>query len=176
MLIALAAGWFAWQRGALGGGTRPRSVLLISVDTLRADRVGSYGYAAASTPIIDALAARGLRFAQATTVVPLTLPAHTSLLTGTFPTFHGVRDNGGFYVDESMTTLTESLKAAPDDPRLIEIDGDLARRRGEAGAAVQAYQRVAALAPRDALIRVKLGELFRDVGRPEDAVRLLREA
>src|SRR5262245_48196499 len=69
------------------------NVLLITIDTLRADRVGSYGYAAAQTPAIDALAARGLRFMHATTVAPLTLPAHSSLMTGTFPGFHGVRDN-----------------------------------------------------------------------------------
>jgi arylsulfatase A-like enzyme/Tfp pilus assembly protein PilF len=110
VVLALAAGWVAWQRGAFGGGSAQPSVLLISVDTLRADRVGSYGYRDAATPVIDRLAARGLRFAQATTVVPLTLPAHTSLLTGTFPTFHGVRDNGGFYADDSLTTLAETLK------------------------------------------------------------------
>jgi choline-sulfatase len=111
-VIALAAGVWAWQAGVLGQAARPRSVLLISVDTLRADRLGSYGYAAAATPVLDALAARGLRFTQATTTVPLTLPAHTSLMTGTFPTFSGVRDNGGFYVDDSLTTLAETLKGA----------------------------------------------------------------
>src|SRR5213078_2625029 len=60
---------------------------------------------------IDALAARGLRFTHAATVAPLTLPAHTSLLTGTFPTFHGVRDNGQFYVGDEQTTLAEVFKA-----------------------------------------------------------------
>lgn len=108
-VLALAA-VFVWQRGLPGGSSRPRSVLLISVDTLRADHLGSYGYRAAATPVMDALAARGLRFTQATTTVPLTLPAHTSLLTGTFPTYHGVRDNGGFYVEDSLTTLAETLK------------------------------------------------------------------
>ncbi len=88
----------------------PRSVLLISIDTLRADRLGSYGYKAAATPVLDALAARGLRFDQAATVVPLTLPAHSSLMTGTFPAFHGVRDNGAFYLDDSLTTLAEVLQ------------------------------------------------------------------
>src|SRR5262245_57370821 len=102
MIAVIAIGWLAWQRGwmSIGPSRGPRSVLLISVDTLRADRLGSYGYSAAATPVLDALAARGLRFAQAATVAPLTLPAHTSLLTGTFPAFHGVRDNGGFYVDD----------------------------------------------------------------------------
>jgi arylsulfatase A-like enzyme/Tfp pilus assembly protein PilF len=84
-------------------------VLLVSLDTLRADRLGSYGYAAALTPRLDGLAARGLRFARATTVVPLTLPAHSSLFTGTFPARHGVRDNGGFYLPDEQVTLAEIL-------------------------------------------------------------------
>jgi arylsulfatase A-like enzyme len=88
------------------------NVLLISIDTLRADRLGSYGYTAAATPTLDALAARGLRFTKASTVTPLTLPAHTSLLTGLFPTKHGVRDNGGFYVDAGLITVAERLREA----------------------------------------------------------------
>jgi arylsulfatase A-like enzyme/Tfp pilus assembly protein PilF len=88
----------------------PRNLLLISIDTLRADHLGCYGYSAAQTPRIDALAASGLRFAQATTVVPLTLPAHSSLMTGTFPAWHGVRDNGGFYLGDDQLTLAEVLR------------------------------------------------------------------
>ena len=99
--ICLAIAWLAWQSAWLRQVRQgPRSVLLISIDTLRADRLGSYGYAAAATPVLDGLARRGLRFAQATTTAPLTLPAHTSLLTGTFPAFHGVRDNGSFYAED----------------------------------------------------------------------------
>jgi arylsulfatase A-like enzyme/predicted Zn-dependent protease len=90
---------------------RPVNVLLITIDTLRADHVGSYGYRGADTPAMDALAARGLRFTHATTVAPLTLPAHSSLLTGTFPAFHGVRDNGGFYLGDDQVTLAEVLRA-----------------------------------------------------------------
>jgi len=110
-VAGLAAASAAWLNGWPGGGTsrRPPSVLLVSVDTLRADRIGSYGYKAAATPVIDALAARGLRFEHAATVAPLTLPAHSSLLTGTFPAFHGVRDNGSFYVGDELTTLAEAL-------------------------------------------------------------------
>ena len=111
--VCLAAGWLGWRNGWLVGRAiagRP-SVLLVSIDTLRADHVGSYGYRAAATPVIDALAARGLRFEQAETVTPLTLPAHTSLLSGTFPAFHGVRDNGSFYVGDEVTTLAEVMKA-----------------------------------------------------------------
>lgn len=115
MRKALWAG-AALLAAALAGFTlirqqRPPNVLLVSIDTLRADRVGSYGYAAAQTPALDALAARGLRFAQATTVAPLTLPAHASLFTGTFPTYHGVRDNGQFYLADEHATLAETLKA-----------------------------------------------------------------
>jgi choline-sulfatase len=87
------------------------SLLLVSIDTLRADHVGAYGRREAQTPRLDALAARGARFEQASTVAPLTLPAHSSLLTGTFPAHHGVRDNGGFYLGEEQTTLAEVLGA-----------------------------------------------------------------
>ena len=90
---------------------RPRNLLLITLDTLRADRLGSYGYAAARTPNLDRLAGRGLRFERAATVVPLTLPAHASLMTGTHPGFHGVRDNGGFYLEDEAETLAEVLRA-----------------------------------------------------------------
>ena len=71
---------------------------------------GSYGYPAAQTPALDALAARGLRFEQATTVAPLTLPAHSSLMTGTFPAYHGVRDNGGYYLGDDQVTLAKLLR------------------------------------------------------------------
>jgi choline-sulfatase len=89
----------------------PRNLLLVSIDTLRADHLGCYGYGAAQTPRLDDLARSGLRFAQATTVVPLTLPAHSSLMTGTFPAWHGVRDNGGFYLGDDQVTLAETLRA-----------------------------------------------------------------
>jgi arylsulfatase A-like enzyme/predicted Zn-dependent protease len=92
------------------GSGRPTNLLLISIDTLRADHLGCYGYAAAQTPRLDALAARGLRFEQAATVAPLTLPAHSSLMTGTFLARHGVRDNGGFYLADEQTTLAETLR------------------------------------------------------------------
>ncbi|MBI1875514.1 MAG: sulfatase-like hydrolase/transferase [Acidobacteria bacterium] len=99
--------------GARGPWSRRRhhpNLLLISIDTLRPDHLGCYGYGAARTPTIDALAARGVRFADAVTVTPLTLPAHASLLTGTFPAYHGVRDNGGFYLPPELVTLAEILR------------------------------------------------------------------
>jgi len=109
-----AAGWVLVSRPRAGRallGTRARNLLLVSIDTLRADHLGCYGYAGAQTPRLDALARSGLRFARATTVVPLTLPAHASLMTGTFPAWHGVRDNGGFYVGDDQNTLAETLRA-----------------------------------------------------------------
>jgi choline-sulfatase len=107
VVLVAAIGFGVWQQRR----ERPLNVLLISVDTLRADRLGSYGHRTARTPVLDELASTGVRFAQATTVAPLTLPAHASLLTGTFPTHHGVRDNGQFYLAEDEVTLAETLKA-----------------------------------------------------------------
>src|SRR5262245_35988678 len=69
------------------------SVLLVTIDTLRADHVGAYGDAEAHTPTLDALAAGGTTFDEAIATVPLTLPSHTSILTGLYPPHHGVRHN-----------------------------------------------------------------------------------
>ncbi|MEM8931412.1 MAG: sulfatase, partial [Acidobacteriota bacterium] len=78
-----------------GDGT---PVILISVDTLRSDRLPAYGYSAGSTPAIDALRADGVLFERAWSPVPLTLPAHVTMLTGLLPNAHGVRDNVGYTV------------------------------------------------------------------------------
>jgi arylsulfatase A-like enzyme/Flp pilus assembly protein TadD len=78
--------------------------------------------------------------------------------------------------DLALEAIHRGLKASPDDPRLIDREGDIARLLGNTEQAVRDYERVAATAPEDALIRVKLGELYRDLGRPADATRLLREA
>ena len=88
-----------------------RNVLLITVDTLRADHVGAYGYAPAQTPNMDRLAEEGALFQNAIAVIPLTLPSHSSIMTGVNPYVHGVRDNGGFYLDEKSETLAEVLKS-----------------------------------------------------------------
>jgi len=81
------------------------------VDTTRADRLGCYGYAAAKTPHIDSLAACGVRFANAYSPVPLTLPSHASILTGKYPFAHGVRNNGSYKLPPEELTLTEILKS-----------------------------------------------------------------
>jgi len=70
------------------------SILLISIDTLRADHLGSYGYPKALTPHLDALTRHGTLFRQVDSAVPMTLPAHLSLLTSTYPALHGVHENG----------------------------------------------------------------------------------
>jgi choline-sulfatase len=85
------------------------NVVLVTVDTLRADKVGAYG-GDVPTPHIDRLADEGVLFSNAATVVPLTLPAHSSILTGTYPMYHGVRDNGGYYLGREQVTLAESLR------------------------------------------------------------------
>jgi arylsulfatase A-like enzyme/Tfp pilus assembly protein PilF len=86
------------------------SVILVTIDTLRADHVGSYGYAAAETPNIDALARAGARFTHAYTPVPITLPAHTSLLTGMFPMATGIHDFSGNKLPANIPTLARILR------------------------------------------------------------------
>ena len=89
----------------------PPNVLLITVDTVRADRLGAYGYTKAATPAIDRLAREGVRFADATTQAPLTGPAHAALLTGVYPARLGVRDNATTAVPDTATTAAEVFKA-----------------------------------------------------------------
>ncbi|MDZ4858756.1 MAG: sulfatase-like hydrolase/transferase [Candidatus Hydrogenedentes bacterium] len=86
------------------------NILLITVDTLRADRLGCYGYGLARTPAIDALAAAGVRCADATTTAPITMPAHASIMTGLLPPAHGVRDNGAYMLADEHRTLAEMMK------------------------------------------------------------------
>ncbi|MEW6742979.1 MAG: sulfatase-like hydrolase/transferase [Planctomycetota bacterium] len=86
-------------------------MLLITLDTTRKDALGCYG-AKTPTPHLDAIAAQGARFDRAYTVTPVTLPAHTSLLTGTYPAYHGVRDNGPFRLVPGAVTLAETLRRA----------------------------------------------------------------
>ena len=85
-------------------------ILLVTLDTTRADRIGCYGYSGALTPCIDSLAADGATlFENAWTVAPVTLPAHTSIMTGLYPPTHGVRDNGIFRLEDRALTLAEIL-------------------------------------------------------------------
>lgn len=88
-----------------------RHVLLVSLDTARADQIGAYGNERARTPHLDELCARGIRFESATSAAPTTLAAHTSLMTGSWPHTHGVARNG-FVVHEDNVMLAEILRSA----------------------------------------------------------------
>jgi arylsulfatase A-like enzyme/predicted negative regulator of RcsB-dependent stress response len=86
-------------------------VLLVTLDTVRADHLGCYGDADADTPVIDALASRGLRFDQALATTPITLASHSSIMTGLYTPGHGVRDNGYYTLGAEADTLAEALRA-----------------------------------------------------------------
>jgi arylsulfatase A-like enzyme/predicted Zn-dependent protease len=91
-------------------GGKSLNVILITLDTTRADRLPCYGFREVDTPTIDAFAAAGIKFDACISPTPLTLPAHTSIMTGTYPPFHGVRDNGGFIVPPALQTMAEVFK------------------------------------------------------------------
>ena len=95
-----------------GPAPKPRDVLLITIDTARADRFSYAGASPVKTPRVDALAGQGAGFTNAMTPVPLTLPAHASLLTGRVPPSHTMRDNGSYRLPSSETTLAEVLAGA----------------------------------------------------------------
>jgi len=84
-----------------------RNVVLISIDTLRADHVGCYGAPAGSTPNIDRLAARGVRFEHAYSAAPITTPSHATIFSGTYPPTHGVRSNGSAVLPADRPTIAE---------------------------------------------------------------------
>lgn len=106
------------------------TVVVISVDTLRADRVGCYGRPAAGTAHLDALAASGARFSSAETTAPLTLCAHSSLLTGRTVPAHGVLNNGTYALPEVVPTLAEAAKRAGFSSGAFVSSAVLARRYG----------------------------------------------
>lgn len=97
---------------ACARSSHPSSILLVTLDTTRADRIGCYGRAEAGTEALDQLAARGVRFERAYTTAPITLPAHASLLSGSFPPHHGLVDNGLAALDERVETLAEACRAS----------------------------------------------------------------
>lgn len=111
MRNALVSGVVPLFLAACSGDTRrqaPEHIFLISIDTTRADRIGCYG-GPAKTPVLDKLAREGVRFTDAMTPSPTTLPAHASLMTGDYPPTHGVVRNGFVLQDEPNSTLAEVL-------------------------------------------------------------------
>jgi choline-sulfatase len=94
----------------LGSKPAARNLLLITIDTLRADHVGAYGHARARTPVLDGLASKGALFEHAYAAAPITLPSHATLLTGRYPPGHGARDNG-LRLSPGVPTLATELRA-----------------------------------------------------------------
>ena len=111
-LLLSASVVFFLNRSRSETGTAPFNLLLITLDTTRADRIGCYGDRAARTPVLDALASEGVLFENCYSPVPLTLPAHCSLFTGRWPIAHGVRNNSSYKLSDEETTLAEKLQAA----------------------------------------------------------------
>ena len=109
-----AFGAAACLLAAAGCGRTPAhpNVLVITVDTLRADHLGCYGFGLARTPRIDALARESVLCTDAISAAPITLPAHCSIFTGLLPPAHGVRDNGTYALGDGTVTLADRLKAA----------------------------------------------------------------
>ncbi len=99
------------RAGGQKAGSQP-NVLLITLDTTRADHIGAYGCTYAYTPTLDALAQQSVRFERAFAPTPETLPSHTSILTGVYPFYHGVRDNSHFVANPALNTLAETFKQA----------------------------------------------------------------
>lgn len=119
-LLQILTSFFLLSAVSLGAPSSPKpavkrpagaNVLLITVDTLRADHVGAYGSKQAATPTIDALARDGVLFERAYSQVPLTLASHTSLLTGTYPFHNGVQDFTGQPLTPDIRSVAQSLKA-----------------------------------------------------------------
>ena len=112
-LVLVTAGMglalWSWRQGGLD--REPIGVVLITLDTTRADRLSPYGLMDVSMPHLERLAREGVVFDQASSVAPLTLPAHSSIFTGLFPAAHGVRDNADRPLGAEHTTLAEMLEA-----------------------------------------------------------------
>src|ERR1700691_4168893 len=109
-LIVILIAWAALPGAAQTSAKPALNVVLITIDTLRADHVGCYGYKQIKTPNMDGLAADGVRFERAFAVVPVTLPSHSSILTGTYPMFSGMHDFSANKLSSLQPTLASVLK------------------------------------------------------------------
>ena len=107
-LFLIASIPFAWAT-ATSPSLKSTNIILLTIDTLRPDHLGCYGYKSIKTPNIDSLAKKGTLFTNAYSPVPLTLPSHVSILTGQYPVSHGVHNNGTFVLPDSADTLAEIL-------------------------------------------------------------------
>lgn len=115
VIAAVAAAAFFWFRkrdsaSAIFAGGPPRTIILITVDTLRADALGYAGNQRVKTPFIDSLAAEARVFTNAHAHNTVTLPSHTNILTGLLPYQHGIRDNAGFELEAQHPTVAKFLR------------------------------------------------------------------
>lgn len=114
MLLLAALCACSERDDSIGAGAKPppelpRTLLLVTFDTTRADPLGSYGWSEAATPVSDRLAAEGILFERAYAPTPITLPSHASILTGVLPAAHGVRDNGQYVLADEAVLVSEVL-------------------------------------------------------------------
>ena len=105
LVLIIGLIWLLWRHDIFPKDVP--NVILISIDTCRADYLGSYGHPGKISPNIDAVAQEAVLFNHMLTPVPLTLPAHASMLTGTIPPYHGVHYNIGYRLEESNLTVAE---------------------------------------------------------------------
>jgi len=110
LLGSAVAAWYFFRSTSDRSALRGLSVILVTIDTLRADHVGAYGGGRAATPHLDELARQGALFERCIAQTPLTLPSHATILSGTYPLHHQVRDNGASLVPEELTLLSELLQ------------------------------------------------------------------
>jgi arylsulfatase A-like enzyme len=108
----------------------PRNLLLVTLDTLRADRLPAYGFQGYSTPTLDRLAGTGLVIQEALAAAPLTLPSHASILTGRYPPRLGMTDNAGPPLGDDVTTIAESLGARGMKTAAFLASGVMGKGRG----------------------------------------------
>ncbi len=132
-MIASRAALAALAVSLLAGCERPQGlqrIVLITLDTTRADRLGCYGYTGGETPSLDRLARESTLFERAISPVPVTLPAHSSIFTGLYPAQHGVHYNGTFRLDRSYRTMAELLREAGFRTFAVPSSFAVARRFG----------------------------------------------
>ena len=130
VVIVVAVCPFLWTSDRDTRPQRPTNVIIITLDTTRPDVLAAYGGAKVETPALDRVAREGIVFDQATTPVPLTLPAHTSLFTGLFPVHHGVHDNTDPPLDKKHTTLVELLHSSGMHSAAFVASAVVGSRRG----------------------------------------------
>lgn len=110
MAVVISVGFYVLKKPFSSSVSKPQNVLIVSIDTCRADFLSCYGFPLKTTPVIDAIAQDSMVFDRAISPLPFTLPAHCSMMTGKVPPQHGVLDNGLYTLSKENITLAEILK------------------------------------------------------------------